>query len=348
MTSPPAGARRVVERHVGIGEAPVVDGDALADQSLDRVDDVPDVDVHAGHDAVAGQPEGDELARRRIAAEDDAIPVAGEARRTPCRRRTGRRRSTAGGRRRRSSPSMLARRRRPLVQRVGPVLDADPLAVERVLGVGDVAGGEHARARRCCSCSSTRMPFSTASPARSASSMRGLHADADDDEVAVDRRAVAGAHALDGGRRPRTPPRRCRAASARRGRGGCRGRTRRPRRPARAPAGPTAGRARSRSRPRCPRRRGDLGADPAGADHDDRAAAVEPRPQRVGVRDAAQVEHAVELAARDGEPPRLGAGGEQQPVVAQPLAVVERELVARQGPARLRVRPSRSSMSCSA
>ena len=78
-----------------------------------------------------------------------------------------------------------------------------------------------------------------------------------------------------------------------------------------------------------PRRRGDLGADPAGADHDHRAAAVEPFAQRVGVLDAAQVVHAVELGAGNREPARLGAGGQQQPVVAQPLAVVERHLLQR-------------------
>ena len=72
-------------------------------------------------------------------------------------------------------------------------------------------------------------------------------------------------------------------------------------------------------------RRGDLAADPSGADDDERAAAVEPLPQRVAVRHAAQVEHAVEVAAGDREPARLGAGREQQPVVAQPLAVVEHD-----------------------
>ena len=64
----------VLERDVGIGEAPVIDRDALADEPLDRVGDVPDVDVHAGHDAIVGEPEGDELAARGIAAEDDAVP----------------------------------------------------------------------------------------------------------------------------------------------------------------------------------------------------------------------------------------------------------------------------------
>ena len=73
----------------------------------------------------------------------------------------------------------------------------------------------------------------------------------------------------------------------------------------------------------------DLGADPAGADHDDRAAAVQPLTQKVGVLDGAQVQHAVERCAGDGKAARLGAGGEQQPVVAQPFAIVERHLADR-------------------
>ena len=72
----------------------------------------------------------------------------------------------------------------------------------------------------------------------------------------------------------------------------------------------------------------DLGAYPSCPDHDDRAAAVEPLAQRVGVLDAAQVQNSVELSAGHREPPRLRAGREQQPVVAQPLVVVERELAA--------------------
>ena len=89
------------------------------------------------------EPEGDELAARGIAAEDDAVPVAGEARvlhadvvlvGEEVRQAVvgvGVAEHVAGG-------------GRPLVERVGPVLDADPLAVEGVVGVGDVAGGEHA------------------------------------------------------------------------------------------------------------------------------------------------------------------------------------------------------------
>lgn len=73
----------------------------------------------------------------------------------------------------------------------------------------------------------------------------------------------------------------------------------------------------------------DLRADPAGADDDDRAAAIETCAERVGVLDTAQVEHAVERFAEDREATGLGAGGQQQPVVAQPLAVVERNLADR-------------------
>jgi hypothetical protein len=69
---------------------------------------------------------------------------------------------------------------------------------------------------------------------------------------------------------------------------------------------------------------------------------LEPLAQRVAVGHAAQVEHAVELAPGDRERARLGAGREQQPVVAQPLAVVEHEL------ALAARRPVRRSMSCSA
>jgi hypothetical protein len=86
------------------------------------------------------------------------------------------------------------------------------------------------------------------------------------------------------------------------------------------------------------RRGGNFGADPTGPDHDHRAAAIEPITQGVTVRGAAQVEDAVELAAGNRKPARLGPDGEQQPVVAQPLAVVERQLArgriqAHRGPA---------------
>ena len=44
----------------------LADSHALADQSLNRVGDVPDVDVHARHDPIVRQPECDELSARGI------------------------------------------------------------------------------------------------------------------------------------------------------------------------------------------------------------------------------------------------------------------------------------------
>jgi hypothetical protein len=69
----------LVDRDVGVGEAPVVGGDALGYESADRVVDVPYVDIHACDDAIAADPEGDQLARRGIPAKDDPVLVAREA-----------------------------------------------------------------------------------------------------------------------------------------------------------------------------------------------------------------------------------------------------------------------------
>ena len=270
-----------LERHVGVGEAPVVDGDALADEALDRVGDVPDVDVHAGHDAIAGEPEGDELAARGIAAEDDAVPVAGEARvlhadvvlvGEEVRQAVvgvGAAEHVAGG-------------GRPLVERVGPVLDADPLAVEGVVGVGDVAGGEHA-GRAGLQVLVDEDAVVDGEPGLRGELGARLHADADDHEVALELASVAGADALDRRRRPRRPRRRspCSISHAVVGVD-----------VAVDGADLGAEHALERDRERVDDgdleaalagRGGDLGADPAGADHDDRAAAVQPLAQRVGV-----------------------------------------------------------------
>jgi hypothetical protein len=73
----------------------------------------------------------------------------------------------------------------------------------------------------------------------------------------------------------------------------------------------------------------NLRADPAGPDDDHRAAVVQPFAQRVGILHAAEIEDPVELCAGDLKPPRLGAGRQQEPVVPQPLAVVEFDFAAR-------------------
>src|SRR5688572_13895499 len=59
------------------GQLHGVDPAPRADQLLDLLVDVPDVDVHAGDDAPVREPEGDELAPGRIAAEHDLVPAGG-------------------------------------------------------------------------------------------------------------------------------------------------------------------------------------------------------------------------------------------------------------------------------
>ena len=107
---------------------------------------VPDVDVHAGHHRAAGQPERDELQRRRVAPVHDLVVVAGlgqpgrlhaqvvlvaEEVRHPV---VGHRLAEHG-----------AGRGRAAVQRVGPVLHPDPAAQQRVGHVGHVTGREDVR-----------------------------------------------------------------------------------------------------------------------------------------------------------------------------------------------------------
>ena len=72
-------------------------------------------------------------------------------------------------------PVLVEHRRgdqRRLVERVGPVLDPDPLPEERVLDVGDVARGEDVRVARAPAGVAVT-PLSTASPAACASSTLG-------------------------------------------------------------------------------------------------------------------------------------------------------------------------------
>ena len=158
--------------------------------------DVPHVEVHAGHDPVPGQPEGDELAARGIAAKDDAVPrprkagvlhagvvlVGEEVRQCVVRHR---------------AVEHVERGDRALVERVVPVLDAHALAVEGMVGVGDVAGGEHA-GRGGPEVLVDQDPVVDHQARVGSEPSPRLHADADDDEVALDDATVAGAHALDG------------------------------------------------------------------------------------------------------------------------------------------------------
>ena len=96
-----------------------------------------------------------------------------------------------------------------------------------------------------------------------------------------------------------------------------------------------------------PGRGGHLGADPAGADHDDPAGLADGRREAVGVADVAQVVDAGQVGAGHRQSPRRRAGGEQEPVVGQPLAVSSTTSDAAGSSAFTRVEV-RSSMPCSA
>src|SRR5215213_9668597 len=61
------------ERHRGVGKPLDVDLSAGADQLADVLDDVPDVDVHAGQDPPGPQPEGDKLPRGEVSADDHPV-----------------------------------------------------------------------------------------------------------------------------------------------------------------------------------------------------------------------------------------------------------------------------------
>ena len=203
------------------------------------------------------------------------------------------------------------------------MLHADPLAVEGVMGVRDVAGGEHA-GRAGLQVLVDEDAVLDGDAGRGGEPAARLNADADDHEIAVQRAAVARADALD----------RCLALESLDAG------------PAQHPHavvgvdvavdGADLGAQHPLERDRgglhdrdvgaaLPGRGGHLAADPAGADHDHRAAGGEPLAQGVGVLDAAEVEDAVQLTPGDREAPWLAARGQQQPVVAQPLAVVERQ-----------------------
>ena len=151
-------------------------------------------------------------------------------------------------------------------------------------------------------------------------------AHAHDDRVAGDRRAVLEAHALDAAVALERDHAGLRCAGRRHGRGGGRGRPRRPRARARARAAPPP--ARRSSRP-CPRWRADAAtSDPIQpAPDDDEPAAARPgarAARRCRRRSAARGRRRAPRRGR--QPARLGAGGQQQPVVGEPLAVLEREL----------------------
>src|SRR6202044_2218909 len=66
------------ERDGGVGQAGGVQGAGGADEGLDVIGDVPDVDVHAGDQAALAEPEGDELQGVGVAPVDDLVVGAGD------------------------------------------------------------------------------------------------------------------------------------------------------------------------------------------------------------------------------------------------------------------------------
>src|SRR3954468_13007470 len=99
----------VLDGDAGVGEAAVIDHDALADEALDGVGDVPEVDVHARDDAIVR----DELRparspRNTTRSHERAKPAYS------CRRRTGRTSSTAAGRARQRGRRTLTDPGRPV------------------------------------------------------------------------------------------------------------------------------------------------------------------------------------------------------------------------------------------
>ena len=212
--------RHLLERHVGVGEPLAVDRRAATRTSawIGSLD-VPDVDVHAGDDALAAQPEGDELARRRVAAEDDARPQLGSrSPRTPSRRRTGRRRSTGRGRR----LHVLAEHR--CAPRPGPGRARWPSARRGRAGRRPGARRWRRRRRRRRSARSSAgarrraTPLSTSRPAASASSTRGATPTPTTTRSQSIVRPSASRTRSRARRRPRSPRRPRRAAARRRGR----------------------------------------------------------------------------------------------------------------------------------
>ena len=250
--------------------------------------DVPHVEVSSS--ATTWSPSSQNAMNSRSpdrASEDDAVPAVGEARvlhadvvlvgeevRHPVVR---------------LRPDRASRgRRRPLLERVAPVLDPHPLAVERVPGAGDVARREHARRVRAQPLvdQDRRRPRPARRwrPARGAAGRRRPRRPRRSRWPS--RRSGARARPR---LRPRMPPRPRPAATARRGRRARRGRSRRPRRRARPRSG---NRLRlddghlqaARAGGRC-----HLAADPAAPDHHHVPARVQSRAQRVRVAELAQV-----------------------------------------------------------
>src|SRR4029453_11829320 len=139
-------AGQFCQRHVGVGQFRWVGLRGGAHQGLDGVGDIPCVDVHASQHRSALHPEGDELAAGDVAAEDDLVVaatryVAGILHATVVLVGEEVGHLVVGGGR----AHHVRRCDRPLVEGGRPVLEAQVGAQQRVVGVGDIAGGEYIR-----------------------------------------------------------------------------------------------------------------------------------------------------------------------------------------------------------
>src|SRR5438067_2148158 len=66
-----------LQRRVCIRQSARIDLLSRADQPLDVLVDIPNVDVHPGHHASVAQPEGDKFTALAVAAEDHLVPGRG-------------------------------------------------------------------------------------------------------------------------------------------------------------------------------------------------------------------------------------------------------------------------------
>ncbi len=198
---------------------------------------------------------------------------------------------------------------RAAVQGVGPVLDADPAAEQRVERVRDVAGGEDVLIGGAQGRVGQHAVADFEPGAGGQVVVRG-RADADDQDVGRDLGAAGGDdHAGAELDRPLAEAELHAVRLVQAGEDGAELGTELvvQRAGLRLEHGHRAvGRAGGR---------GGLQADPAGPGHHHPRAPLERRTQPVGIAHRTQVEHLLAVGAGEGEAARRGAGGEQQPVV---------------------------------
>ena len=291
----------------GVSEPEGVDPLTGADQLPDRVTDLPDVHVHRRENSSVAHPEGDELAGRNVAADHDPdvadlgidVPGVLHAELVLVGEEVGK--TLVGG----SLAEHGLRGHDRLVERGGPVFDAQLPAQQRMVGVGDVADGQDVVIRR------DQVPVHedavvAVQAARTRQPVVRAHPDADDDGVGLDHGAVGEPHGAHphrvGGRgldrRDGDPtPQRDGVLAMQVGED-----LRHPgaEDPQQGQLGLLEHGDLGTARTGC---RGGLQADPARADDDDLCAVAEFGPEVVAVVEAPETAHATEIGARHRQPP---------------------------------------------